>query len=263
MRTLRAVMDWVADAETPVHATLYDELAPLYAFERERMRNYPAVAEFVAREVPEDAQAVAVGACGPGFVLEALAERFETAVGFDLSPQILALARDRTDAPVVAADLRTCVAPGAFDVFTILGGSIAHLPVTDEGDTVSAVLASVYESLRPGGTLLLDFMERGALESGHVASDTFESDRFAVERTVITTGEPEGRVGLGATGRYTFAYEITDREREETVRVGTTTPVREFNSGALLGAVLNAGFAGARLVTPPTHGIGIVARKEG
>lgn len=262
MRTLRDVMDWLAEAETPVYATLYDELAPLYAFERERMRNYPAIAEFVVREVPEDARTVAVGACGPGLVLEALAERFETTVGFDLSPRMLALARERTDAPVVAADLRTCVAPEAFDVYTILGGSIAHLPVTDAGDTVPAVLESVSESLRPGGTLLLDFMERGALESGHVASHTFDSDRFRVERTVVTTGEPEGQTGLGATGRYSFAYEITDSEREETARVGTTTPVREFSSGALLGAVLNAGFSEARLVTPPTHGAGIVARKH-
>lgn len=262
MRTLRDVMDWIASAETPVHGTLYDELAPLYAFERERMRNYPAIADFVAREVPEDAQSVGVGACGPGFVLDALADRFETAVGFDLSPQMLALARQRVDAPLVAADLRTCVAPEAFDVFTILGGSIAHLPIADGVDSVPAVLQSASQSLRPGGTFVLDFMERGALESGHVASDTFESDRFTVERTVITTGEPDGQTGLGATARYSFAYEITDREREETARVGTTTPVREFSPGALLGAVLNAGFADARLVSPPTHGVGIVARKR-
>jgi len=263
MRTLRDVMDWLADAETPVHATLYDELAPLYAFERERMRNYPAIAEFVARQTPDDAHRVGVGACGPGFVLDGLADRFETAVGFDLSPQMLALARERTDAPVVAADLRTCVAPEAFDVFTALGGSIAHLPIVDGADSVPAVLESASESLRPGGTLLLDCMERGALESGHVTTDSFASDRFEVERTVVTTGEPDGHTGLGATGRYTFAYEITDNESEETARVGTTTSVREFSPGALLGAVLNAGFTDARLVTPPTHGVGIVARKQG
>ena len=262
MRSLRDVMDWVADAETPVYGTLYDELAPLYAFERERMRSYPAVADFVRRTVPENASTVGVGACGPGFVLSALAERFESVVGFDLSPQLLALAREQTDAPLVAADLRTTVAPEAFDVVTILGGSLAHLPVSEEGDSVHAVLGSAYESLRPGGTFVVDFMERGALQSGHVARDTFESDRFSVERTVITTGEADGQQGLGASGRYTFAYEITDREREETVRVGTTTPVREFATGALLGAVLNAGFADARLVAPPTHGGGIVARKS-
>jgi SAM-dependent methyltransferase len=254
-------MDWIIRAETPVYATLYDDLAPLYAFERKRMRNYPAIADFVTREVPDNARAIGVGACGPGFVLERLAERFEVAVGFDLSPGMLTLARERTDAPVVVADLRTMVAPEAFDVFTILGGSIAHLPVVDGEDSLPTVLACVHESLRPGGTVLIDFMECGALESGSVMTDSFASDRFSVERTVVTTGRPDGWTDLGATGQYMLAYEITDREKTETVRVGTATAIREYSPGRLLGAVLNAGFVEARLVSPPTHGSGIVARK--
>ena len=256
-------MDWIAGADTPVSATLYDELAPLYAFERERMRNFPAIADFVTGEVPEDARTVGVGACGPGFLLERLSERFETAVGFDLSPRLLALARERTDAPVVVADLRTLVAPEAFDVFTGMGGSIAHLPIVDGQDTLPTVLACAEASLRPGGTLLLDFMARGALESGAVMTDSFDSERFGVERTVITTADPDSRTGLGATGYYTFAYELTDHETGDATRVGTTTPVRDYRPGALLGAVLNAGFAEARLVSPPTHGSGVVARKPG
>ncbi|MFC7131638.1 MULTISPECIES: class I SAM-dependent methyltransferase [Salinibaculum] len=261
MRGLRDVMDWVGRADTPVYATPYDELAPLYAFERERMRNYQAVAEFVARETPDDARTVGVGACGPGFVLEGVSEHFDTVVGFDLSPTMLELAAERTAAPVVAADLRTTVAPETFDVFTILGGSIAHLPVIDGADSVRAALESAYESLRPGGVFLCDFMRQGALESGRVTSDTFASERFTVERTVITTGEPDGQTDLGGVGRYTFAYEITDDVAGDTVRVGTSTPVREFSVGGLLGATLGAGFADARLVAPPTHGVGIVARK--
>ncbi len=250
-----------AEGDGPIHGTLYDDLAPLYAFERERMRDYPAVAEFVGEHVPADTRRVGVGACGPGLVLEQLAERFETAVGFDLSPAMLELAAERTGAPVVRADLRSVVAPGAFDAFTILGGSIAHLPVVDDEDSVRAALGSIHDSLRPGGVFLCDFMERGALESGAVVTDTFESDRFHVERTVITTGEPDGTTALGGTGRYTFAYEITDHETDETVRVGTSTSVREFGVPQLLGAVLAAGFTDATLVRPPTHGMGLVAHK--
>lgn len=264
MRTLRDVMDAVVavDGDGPVHATLYDELAPLYAFERERMRDYDAIADFVAEHVPPDTRTVGVGACGPGLVLEALAERFETAVGVDLSPAMLALASERTGAPVVRADLRAGVATEAFDAFTVLGGSIAHLPVVDGADGVRTALASIHESLRPGGVFLCDFMERGALESGAVVTDSFGSERFRVERTVITTGEPDGATVLGGTGRYTFAYELTDREADETVRVGTSTPVREFGVPQLLGTTLAAGFTDATLVRPPTHGMGMVAHKE-
>lgn len=263
MRTLRDVMDAVAAAEGegPVHTTLYDDLAPLYAFERERMRDYEAVGDFVAGHVPTGTRTVGVGACGPGLVLEQLAARFETAVGFDRSPAMLELAAERTGAPVVRADLRTTVAPGAFDAFTVLGGSIAHLPVVDGEDSVRAALASIHESLRPGGVFVCDFMERGALRSGTVETDTFGSDRFRVERTVITTGEPDGETDLGGTGRYTFAYELTDTRAEETVHVGTSTPVREFAVPGLLGATLGAGFTDATLVRPPTHGMGLVAHK--
>lgn len=278
MATLRDVMDAVASADGLVHASLYDELAPLYEFERARMRDYDAVADFVATHAPRDARTVGVGACGAGFLLARLAERFEEAVGFDASTRMLELAAGRTDAPLVAADLRTVVAPDYFDVVTILGGSIAHVPAStgaeDTRDGVRVVFESAYESLRPGGVFCCDFMERGALESGAVRVDTFESDRFRVERTVVTTGEAgaaeeagvadESGAGtnLGPTGRYTFAYEITDTSDGETVRVGTSTTVREFGVPQLLGAALNAGFEDVTLVSPPTHGTGLVARRR-
>lgn len=264
MESLRDVMDTVADSATdgPVYASLYDDLVPLYAFERERMRDFDAVADFVVRQAPVGARSVGVGACGVGLLLGQLAARFERVVGFDASPRMLALARERTDAPVVAADLRTVVAPSGFDVVTILGGSIAHLPIAGERDSVREALTSAYETLRPGGVFCCDFMERGALESGAVSTDTFESERFSVERTVITTGHPDRSDGLGATGRYTFAYEITDTESGDAVRVGTATTVREFSAPGLLAAALDAGFADASLVRPPTHGMGLVAHKR-
>lgn len=267
MRDLRSVMDAIAATagDGPVHMGLYDELAPLYDFERARMRDYDAIADFVDIHVPSEPAAIAVGACGSGHLLARLAERYERVVGLDLSSQLLELAAEKTDAELVLADLRRSVARGAFDAVTILGGSIANIPPRggpDDGQSgVRAVLTAVREALRPGGVLLLDFMERGTLETGSVDETTFASERFRVERTVVTTGEPIGETDFGPTCRYTFAYAIEDLEMDETVRVGTSMPVRSFDLPALIGAALNAGFEDVSVVGPPTHGTGLRARR--
>lgn len=280
MTSLRDVMDALAapGATSLARRTLYGDLAALYAFERERMRDHAAIASWVTDQLPADPTSLVAGACGPGFVLASLEPSFETAVGVDLSPRTLRLAAGRTDAHLVAADLAAFVAPDRFDVYTLLGGSIAHLPVERTGrngstpgsaagrgdgstDAVRAVLANAYECLRPGGVFVCDFMERGALESGYVAETSFESDRFEVHRTVVTTGTDDGRNALGASAQYAFSYEVTDTEVGDTVRVGTTTAVREFGVPQLLGTALSAGFDDVTLASPPTHGRGLVARK--
>lgn len=274
MTTLRGVMDTVAapDYDGLTDTTLYGDLAPVYEFERKRMRDYEAIIDYIASHAPSDATAIAVGACGPGFILADVASRFEEAVGIDLNPRMLDLAAGRTDAHLIAADLRSFVASERFNVFTLLGGSIAHLPakqpdVSGAGhdgsqDAVHAVLANAHASLAPGGVFVCDFMERGTLRSGTVSEDTFESEQFRIERTIVTTGTELGTDSLGATGRYTIAYDVTDKAVGETVRVGTTTTVREFGVPELLGAALSAGFDGVTLSNPPTHGRALVARRS-
>lgn len=262
---LRAAMDRLArDAEGALaDADLYDELAPVYDFVSARRQDYGSIAAFVERHAPPDPSAVVVGACGAGRLLARLATDHETVLGFDRSPGMLELAATRTEAHLVRADLASFVAPDGFDVYTVLGGSIAHLPPggPDEPDGVERLLGNAYESLGPGGVLVLEFMEQGTLESGKVVEQTFGSDRFQVSRTVVTTKEPDATDGFGTAARYTHAYEITDAERDETVRVGTSSMVREFPTGAMLGAAFAAGFDEATLAVPPTHGIALVARR--
>lgn len=265
MTTLRALMDSVADADGlgPGELDLYAELAPVYEFVTERRLDYDAVASFVDAHAPDDASSVAVGACGGGLLLSRLADEHEEVVGFDRSRSMLDRCSGRTDAHLALADLTSFVSPGRFDVFTVLGGSIAHVPPRgDDGlEGVESVFENAYESLAPGGVFVCDFMESGTLENGTVVQDSYESDRYRVGRTVITTGERYGPGESGVAGRYTHAYEITDRQTDETVTVGTTSLVREFRTGPLLGVALAAGFVDVSLVSPPTHGTALVARR--
>jgi SAM-dependent methyltransferase len=261
---LRAAIDALAGADLlGLDGTdLYEDLAPVYDFVAERRYDYDATAGFVDEHVPADARSVAVGACGGGHLLARLASRYEQVLGIDLSRAMLGLSAARTDAPIVRADLTSFVAPGAFDAITMLGGSVAHLP-TDDGtgtDGVVAFFERAAESLAPGGVFLCDFIEAGALESGHVVRDTYTDDRFRVKRTVVTTADSV-TADLGRSARFTYGYEITDTEAGEAVRAGTSVPVREFEPGVMLGAALAAGFTDVTLATPPTHGRGLVARR--
>jgi len=58
------------DGTTPA---LYDDLAPVYDFVVRRRFDHDAMAEFVARETPDEATRVLVGGCGPGRLLVRLA----------------------------------------------------------------------------------------------------------------------------------------------------------------------------------------------
>jgi SAM-dependent methyltransferase len=253
---VRGALDRIRAAEGD-RFELYGTLAPLYDFVLARRYDHDAVAAFAADRAPPAVEAVAVGGCGPGRLLARLADRYPVAVGLDASHAMLRLAAARTDAPLVAADLRSPVAADSFDLFTLLGNTLAHV---GRGSGLAATLESVHASLRPGGVFACDFARAESLVDGHVAEDAFESDRYRVERTVVTAREADERGWVD--GRYTYAFTVLDREAGETVRVGTAMPVRAFRPGAVLGAALEAGFAEVTLVDPPTpHEGGLVARR--
>lgn len=251
MHRLRAALAAV-EASGSDAPGLYEELAPVYDFVLARRYDHDAMATFVETRASDGAASVAVGGCGPGRLLERLAARYHRAVGIDASRAMLELAATRTDTHLVRGDVRTTVAPAAFDVWTLLGNTLAHV-----GD-LAATLESAHASLRPGGLFVCDFTRGTTLVDGHVTEDAFESERYRVERTVVTDRESVTRGAV--TGRYTYAFTVLDREQGDTVRVGTSMPVQAFRPGAVLGAALEAGFAEATLVDPPTpHGGGLVA----
>jgi len=261
---IRATMDDIASADclSPGAVDLYADLAPVYDFVAGYLYDYDATAAFVDTHAPSNASSVAVGACGGGRLLARLTAEYDDALGFDRSRAMLELSATRTDAPLAAGDLTTFVAPSAFDAFTVLGGTVAHLP-TDDGtgtDGVVALFENAHESLTPGGVFVCDFMEAGSLESGQTHRDTFGSGRFRVDRTTVVTNDPADP-DLGRTAEFAYGFEITDTRADESVRVGTSVPVREFDTGAMLGAALAAGFDDVTLATPPTEGRALVAHR--
>lgn len=101
--------------------------------------------------------------CGTGRVIRLLAGELARVVGVDLSPEMLALAREGVGAGVrpgspcrvslVAADMRSLALGRSFDLVTAASDPLAHL---GSGEDRDRTLARVAAHLAPGGRFVLD-----------------------------------------------------------------------------------------------------------
>ena len=113
------------------------------------------LADILPSLVPPGPRSVADFACGTGRVLEFLGRHYPHPVGIDVSPDMLALARDRCpDATVVLGDVTTgaALAPGRFDLITAF-----RFFLNAEPDLRSAALTWMRGALRPNGCVVANF----------------------------------------------------------------------------------------------------------
>lgn len=113
------------------------------------------LADVLRADVAPGPRSVADFACGTGRVLEFLGRSFPSPVGIDISPDMLALARDRCPrATLILGDVTTTpgLASGPFDLVTAF-----RFFLNAEPDLQSEVLAWMRESLRPGGLVVANF----------------------------------------------------------------------------------------------------------
>jgi len=257
MDTLGETMDTVTEGAVSVDH--YHELAAVYDFVITRRYDHDNMAAFVVDELSDDASAICVGGSGPGRLLALLANRYDEVVGVDLSPTMCELAASRTDAEIVEDDLLEYCERKRFDGYTLLGNSIAHLPIGN----IQSFFETARTCLASGGVLAIDFTLTETLSNGLLRSDSFRSERYQVDRTVIVTLEDRKPDALGRPARYTYSYELTDEETGETVTTGTSVSVRAFDPPELLGAAIRAGFIEVSVVDPPTpHGGGLLAHRR-
>lgn len=137
-------------------------------------------ASFAARALglKEGSRVVDV-ACGAGRHARALVALGLRVVGVDLSRDLLAEAQgiDR-----VRADMRVLPFRGAFDAATSFFTSFGYFD--DAGN--AAAMRSIAGALRPGGTLLLDFLNAVAVEAHLVPESREERDgrKYHVRRRI-------------------------------------------------------------------------------
>jgi len=153
----------------------YDRMAPrLVAVEGRNWHlqsRMSLVLETIDRHARPGARALDVG-CGTGFLLEALAGRGFSGIGVDLSPESVALARERLERIGAADRLEARVGSayeppeGPFDL-------IALTDVLEHLEDPRACLRALRERLAPGGLVVVSTPNRRSLPGAR---------RFAAER---------------------------------------------------------------------------------
>jgi SAM-dependent methyltransferase len=138
-------------------------------------------------------------ACGTGKSSVPLVELGYEVTACDVSPTMVALARERLpvpDARVFVADMRRLPALPRFDVVTCLDDAINYL--LTEGD-VRAAFAGIGRALRPGGLVVFDVNSLRTYGSAFVS----RSELDAPDAHFVWNGEPRASIRPGRLYRAT------------------------------------------------------------
>lgn len=140
--------------------------------------------ELIAAQVHgREIQAVLDLACGAGRHSKALCERWWT-VGLDLSAALLRVARrEDPDALYVRADMREL--PFAAESFDLVVNLFTSFGYFEDDREHARVLACVRTAMRPGGTLVIDFLNAGQVRRNLVPYDERVENGITIEQSRI------------------------------------------------------------------------------
>jgi SAM-dependent methyltransferase len=129
-------------------------------------------------------------ACGPGLYLGRLAERGYSGVGIDFSPASIAYARSKAgdwNLDYREDDLRSADFGSGYDAALLLYGQLNVF----RRDEASSIVQRVFESLRPGGVIVIEPQSFDHIKSAAEASPSWSSSRGGLfsERPHVTLTE--------------------------------------------------------------------------
>lgn len=178
---------------------MYERAVLAYeAIHRGRGKDYAGEAETLAalvRACRPDARSLLDVACGSGLHLAALQASFEDVEGVDVSPAMLALARQRLqDVPVHEGDMRTFDLGRRFDAVTCLFSSIGYARTIED---LQVAVAAMARHVEPGGVLVVEpWFGLDEWMDGHVHTDTVEEDGLHVARVSVASLADGGRTSV-------------------------------------------------------------------
>ena len=201
--------------------------------------------------------------CGAGRHLVAFRRAgYDHLTGLDLSEDLLAAARTRlhtegmTDIRLIRADMRAIPGDGAYATIVSLFTSFGYF----EDDAQDArVLHAVCRALRPGGTFLLDTLNRDAIVGSLVPSEERQlgTKLLRVRRRISSDGRRvEKLTRISQPGSPETVY-------RESVRMYTCDELRRMLSDAQFANVRCYGALDGRVYTPDAPRLVVsAARKE-
>jgi ubiquinone/menaquinone biosynthesis C-methylase UbiE len=145
--------------------------------------------------------------CGAGRHARAFRAIGARCVGLDLSMTLLRVARGVTDAPLVRGDMRHLpIRAGSMDLTVSLFTSFGYFERDEEH---TAALREMVATLRPGGWLVIDFLNAAEVRRQLVARET----------VALRDGRAEVARSMSPDGRYVCKTIVTPAGRRFTERV--------------------------------------------
>lgn len=173
----------------------YDSLAPYYDAATGDPATETAFIESMIKDAHPNPVALLEVACGTGGIIASLAGRYQVA-GLDISPGMLAVARDRLPegTPLYQADMSSFALDARFDAVICVYYGVNHLL---SFSAWKGFFDCAYRHLNEGGVLAFDVFSTADLE---VIAGTPE--------TVQQFGEDYLRIRVRASGEATFDWDI-------------------------------------------------------
>ena len=130
-------------------------------------------------------------ACGTGVLCRHLDRNGIRAAGMDLSPGMIAIAREASPhIPYEVADMVTFCPEEQYDLVTCTGDAVNHIP---ELEDVERIFANVYRFLSPGGYFVFDLLKESEVSD----SEPFDMDWEEHQRVWFQMTRPgENKVNL-------------------------------------------------------------------
>lgn len=213
-------------------------------------RSLPAIERLALRDLRPGARVLDV-ACGSGRLLAELTRRGFEAVGLDIAPEMIDLARAAApEATSFVADMRDFTIDEEFDAVLCLYDSLNHLRTRED---LEASLRSVRAALRQGGVFLADVNTAEAFRSSWDGSFSIVGDDMIVIATAATVGD-----GTAASMELVV---LTRSEDSSWRRADTVIEERAWSDETWLGCLSDAGFPHAEMLTAASVGVDSEGRK--
>lgn len=222
------------DTATGDAAALYSSLAEiydrLYAEKVDYDQQYRFCNEYLERY---DCDTVLELGCGTGRLTHRLNDTY-TVTGVDASDEMLAIARERTDATLVQADIRDLDMEQRYDAVVMLGRTFTHMTTDDD---VAAALDAIAAHLHDGGVLIMDNFRKDGI------AEMTETEEYTVDGLRIERENDNHDFDADAgTWTWTATYTITDTDTGEETRVVDEMVLRSFSEAELEQYLAAAGF---------------------
>jgi SAM-dependent methyltransferase len=211
-------------------ALVYDDFTANHNFELWLENLWPAI----ERHRPPGRNLLDVG-CGTGKSFLAMLDRGWSVTACDISPQMLAIAREkaRGRASLLEADMRNLPRIGEFDLVWCLDDALNYMVDRDE---LTRALGGMQSNLAPEGLLMFDVNTIKVFR-------TFFAEEIAIERNgrrLIWSGISDRDAPPGGFGEARFHAEALSASRRIDVPVHIHRE-RHFDESTVLDAMARAG----------------------